>query len=146
LRHGHGGGVKKRSREYESWASAKQRCTNPKNNAWADYGGRGISMCAAWLESFETFLHDMGPRPDGYEIDRINVNGNYEPGNCRWVPYIVQMNNMRTSRFIEVGGKRQTVAEAARAAGVPAYLVYGRLKNGWSVEEALSTAVVRRRK
>ena len=72
-------------REYISWHGARYRCTSEKHPAWQHYGGRGITMCDRWKESFWNFLEDMGPRPDGLELDRIDNDGNYEPGNCRWI-------------------------------------------------------------
>ena len=73
-----------RSKEYASWLNMKQRCLNPKSTAWENYGGRGISICNEWLNSFVTFYEDMGKCPDGLTLDRIDVNGNYEPSNCKW--------------------------------------------------------------
>lgn len=83
--------------EYEIWCGMVRRCTNPNNHAWPRYGGRGITVCDRWRESFETFLADVGPRPsDKHSIDRINNDGNYEPGNCRWATAREQVQNSST--------------------------------------------------
>lgn len=82
-----------------SWRAAKGRCFNPKDPAYARYGGMGITMCARWRDSFEAFLADMGPRPSGRTIDRYpNKHGNYEPGNCRWATPFEQTHNRRILR------------------------------------------------
>lgn len=85
------------SREYKSWESMRQRCNNPKDKSYNHYGGRGISICERW-NSFEAFYEDMGDKPDGtHTIDRINVNGNYTPGNCRWATQSTQQQNRRNN-------------------------------------------------
>lgn len=85
--------------EYRAWLGLKNRCGNPSNKNYMDYGGRGISVCERWKDSFEAFLEDMGKRPsDKHSIDRIDVNGNYEPGNCRWVTWDIQARNKRNSK------------------------------------------------
>ena len=79
---------------YNSWASMRSRCNNPRNQDYAGYGGRGITVCERW-NSFEAFFADMGEMPEGYSIERVNVNGNYEPSNCKWIPMAEQALNRR---------------------------------------------------
>ncbi len=86
----------RRTREYKSWAALKQRCLNPDDAAFRHYGERGIKVCERWRDSFENFYADMGPRPSPkHSIDRINNDGNYEPGNCRWATASEQVKNRR---------------------------------------------------
>ncbi len=89
------------SPEYRSWQAMKNRCTNKRLKAWKNYGGRGISVCARWANSFENFLSDMGPRPEGTSLDRFPDNdGNYEPGNCRWATRKQQQANKRRRTYV----------------------------------------------
>lgn len=87
-----------RSREYYSWLTMIQRCTNPNNTNYHKYGARGISVCKRWRDGFEYFLEDMGARPEGYTLDRINNDGNYEPSNCRWASMEEQTWNKRPKK------------------------------------------------
>ncbi|MBU4609152.1 hypothetical protein IMZ29_00855 [Achromobacter sp. GG226] len=116
----------------------KGRCDRASDDAFDNYGGRGISYDKSW-SSFEAFLADMGDAPDGMSLDRIDVNGNYEKANCRWATRIQQQNNMRTNRHVEHDGRRLTIAEWARETGLAPHVIRKRLNKGWSVEAALLT-------
>ncbi len=123
---------------YLSWYAMKQRCLNPNWREYPRYGGRGIRVCDRWL-AFEGFLADMGERPPGTSIDRIDPNGHYEPGNCRWATKAVQANNCRANRRITVGDETRTAAMWARHTGVPASAIIKRLRRGWEPSRAVST-------
>lgn len=97
LVHGHNRAGNVVSRTYRSWNSMIARCTNPKNNRYEYYGARGITVCERW-RVFANFLEDMGERPDSKTLDRINLHGNYEPGNCRWATDMEQAANRRPKR------------------------------------------------
>jgi hypothetical protein len=98
-------------------------------------------MCRRWLRSFKAFLHDLGPRPQGHSLDRIDNDRDYTPGNVRWARRTEQNSNQRRNRFVVFRGDRLTVAEASRRMKISPFVVYGRLNNGWRVERALTTPV-----
>lgn len=127
------------SPEAFAWSSMRQRCTNPKDPGYKNYGARGITVCDRWLNSFEAFYADMGPRPPGCSIDRTNNDGPYSPENCRWVPRVAQANNKRRNRRLTLGGRTYTVAEAARKFAIRPSTLKRRLDLGWTPERAVSS-------
>ena len=128
----------KHRREYGSWSCARARCYDQSNEKFASYGARGIRMCDAWRDDFHTFLRDMGTAPSGCTLDRIDVDGNYEPDNCRWATPTQQANNRRCNIVLEFQGRSQTVAEWAHELGLPDKRIYARVKRGWSPERCLT--------
>lgn len=116
--------------EYEAWIGIKKRCNNPKYHEYHLYGGRGISVCVEWNNSFQSFLSYVGYRPDNnYSIDRINVDGNYEPGNIRWANKGDQNRNRRITIWYTLYGIRHTLKDWARELGIPYTTVYSRYKH-----------------
>lgn len=128
---------------YQTYSRMKSRCYYEKSQDYADYGGRGIKVCDEWLgeNGFENFYN--WSMQHGYSrdlsIDRIDVNGNYEPSNCRWADDITQANNRRNNHILVYGGKEQTIAEWAREYDISYTMLYQRIRRGWSVEDALIT-------
>lgn len=118
-----------------------QRCHNPKAPAYGEYGGRGITVCQRWLDSFESFLADMGERPEGLTLDRIDNDKGYGPDNCRWATWVEQANNRRSGVFVEHEGRRLSTAQRARELGMRQDTLMNRLKSGWSIVAALTTRV-----
>lgn len=111
---------KAKSKEYKSWLHIKYRCLNPNAAKYSDYGGRGITVCERWINSFENFYSDMGNAPSKkHTIDRIDVNGNYEPKNCRWADPTTQSNNHRNTVRLDFHGEQLTMSEIARKINMP---------------------------
>lgn len=140
------GGSMRRSRgatpEYRAWCKIKERCHNPTDKAFVNYGGRGIEVCAEWRNDFPRFLADMGPKPSrDHQIERINNDGPYSPTNCKWATSFEQANNKRNNVFIECGGKRQTIAQWAHELGMKPMTLQNRLARGWTVYRALTQEV-----
>jgi len=124
--------------EWNSWRGMVERCTNPNHKHWAHYGGRGIRVCDRWL-GFAAFLADMGAKPTPeHSIDRINNDGNYEPGNCRWATRHEQARNKSTTRHITAHGKTLTLTEWGRTSGIPVPTIHERLRHGWDTERAVT--------
>jgi hypothetical protein len=125
------------TRVYKSWSQMKNRCDNSNYAEFEFYGGRGITVCDRW-NAFENFLKDMGERPVGTSLDRIDVNGNYEPKNCRWVTPKEQARNTRRNVIVTIDGQSKTVAEwAEHPMAARDKTIYRRLKLNWSGREAV---------
>ncbi len=121
------------------WANMKQRCLNPKDDKFKDYGGRGITVCREWLDSFEQFFADTGPRPElEYTLDRIDVNGNYEPGNVRWATKREQANNRRVTPHLTLDGETLPLTEWAIRLGLSSATIRGRINRGWPIERVFA--------
>lgn len=129
--------------EYHAWSAMNQRCTNENYEHYASYGGRGISVCERWRDSFENFYADMGPRPSRkHSLDRYpNQNGNYEPDNCRWATVKEQSRNRRSNHMLEWNGKSQCITEWAEETGIAYGTIQERLHLGWSIEDAITIPV-----
>lgn len=124
--------------EYEIWNHIKRRCCDPRDDRYCNYGGRGITICPRWRESFRAFLEDVGARPSPlHTIDRINTNGDYEPGNVQWATPHEQANNRRTNIRLTYAGKTQTLAQWARETGIPKHIVLRRYHSGLPPAEIL---------
>lgn len=128
------------SREYAAWGAMISRCHNPNAQAAQNYGQRGIVVCDRWRSSFETFYADMGPRPsDQHSIERRDVNGNYEPGNCYWATTADQAMNRRNTLYVEYQGRTITLKDLATLVDIPYAKLYERIyRLGQSVEKATS--------
>lgn len=132
---------RKNDRTYNCWKDMRKRCNNPSSEYFYRYGGRGIKVCSRW-DKFENFLADMGPCPDGFTIERKDINKGYEPNNCKWIPANRQARNTSKSRYISALGKSQLLIEWAEETGIPLRTITARIdKLGWPTDKAMSTPV-----
>jgi hypothetical protein len=139
--HGHTG-----SRTHNCWHAMRQRCNNPKSKSYPDYGGRCITVCQRWQDSFEAFLEDMGECPAGLTIDRIDNDGNYNKPNCRWATRAEQNRNTRHNHNITFDGMTLPLVAWAEKIGITQQTLSARINTrGWSVERALTEPVHSRR-
>ena len=139
--HGDGKHGKNKSRLYHIWADMKNRCSSPTSRAYKNYGARGITVCQLWQE-YEPFR--LWALSNGYDehltLDRIDVNGNYGPSNCRWATWTQQANNTRRTKKYTVDGLTLSITEWAQKYGIPRTTLTTRLSRGLSMEEALGIA------
>lgn len=125
------------SKSYPIWRSMLQRCRTKSSKSYKHYGGRGIMVCNRW-KRFKNFLADMGEKPEGMSIDRINNDGNYEPANCRWATTKEQARNYRKNVKISMNGKTLCVTDWASILKIPEKRIFQRLSMGWSPKAALT--------
>lgn len=126
--------------EYLSWVRMQRRCYEPKYKGYKDYGGRGITVCEAWLKDYRAFIADMGRKPSPkHSLDRKDNNGNYEPGNCRWVTKETQNRNRRSTRQITFNGETKCISHWAKDLGIHRHALDKRLAT-MPLEKALKTS------
>ena len=130
---------------YKSWQAMRTRCLNKNSDQYPDYGARGITVCERW-NSFENFLEDMGPRPDGTTIDRIENDKGYEKSNCQWSTMRDQENNKRSNVYLEFNGRSMTAAAWSRETGIGYQTLRKRMDAGWSPDRTLTELPPPRRK
>lgn len=126
----------KQTPEFISWRAMFDRCRCPTNKIYHNYGGRGIKICERW-EVYENFLADMGRKPKGYTIERIDNDGDYEPSNCRWASKDEQARNKRNVHKITVNGQTKTAPEWSEVSGIKATTITDRLRKGWPPDKAV---------
>lgn len=131
-----------KTRLYRIWKGMKERCYR-KNHKSKNYGDRGISVCDEWRDSFESFRDwAMGNGySDSLTIDRIDVDGNYTPENCKWSTYLEQANNTRKTRFFIVDGEKLTVTDISQKYGISRGTINSRLNNNWDIEKIIKTLI-----
>lgn len=125
-----------RRKLYLTWKNMRTRCLDPRSARYRDYGGRGITICPEW-DSFETFLRDMGPRPDGTTLDRIDNSKGYSPSNCKWSTPTEQNRNRRSTRWLTFQGKTQTMLAWEKELGLARGALSQRIKRGWDISALL---------
>lgn len=136
-----------KTREYQTWDRMIQRCTNPKNISYPNYGGRGIKVCTLWMQYYEEFRAHVGPRPsDAHSLERINNSKGYEPGNVRWATRAEQARNRRNSRLIKIGGITKCFADWCKMYNLNPQTVEKRVNRGIIFELALVMRPERKRK
>ena len=131
------------SPEYRAWASMKARCLNKNNASFERYGGAGVSVCLKWIDSFEAFLADVGPRPSPkHSIDRFpDRHGNYEPGNVRWATPKEQSINRDMTHLVISNGMLRPLIDVCQELGINVKTMYSRIHRGWSAEKIISVPV-----
>jgi hypothetical protein len=133
-----------RTPTHHAWCGMISRCENPNESGYHNYGGRGIRVCESWRTDFSAFFSDMGAKPPGKSLDRIDNNGNYEPSNCRWATRKEQNRNRRNNVFITHNGETQCMEEWAQRLRVSPRAIAKRLERGVPVDQVLVAPFARR--
>lgn len=132
--------------EYKSWFHIITRCQNPNDKYFKDYGGRGISICQEWRDSFLAFYNHVGKRPSlKHSIDRINNDGNYKPGNVRWSLLVEQANNKRSNVLITINNTTMNVTQWAHEIGINCHTIFSRLQRNWDPQKAVLRPIRKRK-
>jgi hypothetical protein len=129
-------GESQKTKEYGIWAGMRKRCNSVTSVDYPDYGGRGIKVCERW-DVFANFLEDMDRCPNGYSLDRIDVNKGYSPDNCRWADSKTQARNKTNTRWITYNGITKALCEWAELSGTNRTMIDKRIRRGWSIGEAI---------
>ena len=133
-----------KSPEYRAWREMNYRCRSKSAKAWLDYGGRGISVCGRWKTSFKNFFEDMGVRPSGRSLERLDNSKGYSPANCVWASREAQQNNRRTSRYVKHNGRTLSVAQWAKETGIPDSTLRNRIYKNLPVQLLLMPGSLRK--
>lgn len=134
----HGGS---KSALYKVWRGMLERCSNPKKSNYHRYGGRGIRVCKRWL-NFAAFIEDMGERPAGMSVERIDNNGWYSPENCKWATSTEQANNTRSTVFLDIDGETKSVSQWSVISGISSKTIASRLRRNWPAKYAVWCEIV----
>ena len=126
---------------YHTWLGIKRRCSNPNDENYPYYGGRGIRVHKSWENDFMAFYKEVGDKPEGLSLDRIDTDKNYEPGNVRWADGFVQANNRRNNHMVEFNGEKKSIADWARQYGICRLLLRARIHRGEEISDALTRPV-----
>lgn len=126
---------------WSTWRLMNERCYKPSDQAYERYGGRGIKVCERWKNSIQSFIDDMGQKPPGSQLDRINNDGDYCPENCRWATPTTQANNRRSNSIIFYKGRAQTIMEWSRELGMSRRNISARYNKGWTAERIFETPI-----
>lgn len=127
-----------RSKIYSVWTNMKLRCENENDASYPWYGAKGVAVCPEWSSSFQRFYEDMGDPPEGYSLDRIDVEGHYCKGNCKWSTSAEQARNTRSNRHITIGGETKVMADWCSENGIDPSTALKRIKSGWDAAIAVT--------